>query len=105
MNLIINSLFSAPPSEMSCFRDVTLYGKTFIGDDVLIKCQKGTRSFYWKWLKNHGAHDFVSSLILEHENEHGFYISNKGGNLNIDRITCENLNFIISSINSCKYIK
>ena len=69
MNLIINSLFSEPPSEISCFRDVTLYGKTFIFDDVLIKCAKGTRSFYWKWLKNHGAHDFVSCLILEHEEE------------------------------------
>ena len=105
MNLIINSLFSEPPSEISCFRDITLYGKTFVFDDVLIKCAKGTRSFYWKWLKNHGAHDFVSYLILEHEEESGFYISDRGGNLNVDRITCENLNFIISSINSYKYIK
>lgn len=105
MNLIINSLLAAPPSEIACFRDVTLYGKTFVFDDILVRCEKGTRSFYWKWLKNHGAHDFISYLILENEKESGYYITDKGGNLNIDRITCNNLNFIISSINSCKYIK
>lgn len=105
MNLIINSLFSEPPSEISCFRDVTLYSKTFVFEDILLKCEKGTRSFYWKWLKKHGAHDFISYLVLEEENESGFYISNNGGNLNIDKITCQNLDFIISAINSYRYIK
>jgi hypothetical protein len=105
VNLIINSLLTEPPSEISCFRDVTLYGKSFVFDDVLIRCAKGTRSFYWKWLKNNGAHDFVSSLILYQEKESGFYISNNGGNLNVDKITCNNLNFIISTINLQRYIK
>jgi len=102
MNLIIESSLCEPPSEVACFRDVTLYGKTFIFEDILLKCRYGTRSIYWNWLKMHGAHDFISELIRDHEKEHGFTISNKQGNLNIDRITSFNLNFVISILNSLK---
>ena len=62
MNLIIEAPLCEPPSEVSCFRDVTLYGKTFIFEDILVKCDYGTRSIYWRWLKRHGAHDFISQL-------------------------------------------
>ena len=102
MNLIIDSLLCEPPSEVACFRDVTLYGKTFIFDDILLKCKNGTRSVYWKWLKKHGAHDFISELIRDHEKEYGFVISYKKANLNVDRINSFNLNFIISSLSSLK---
>ena len=50
MNLIIGAHLSEPPSEIYCFRDVTLYAKTYIFEDVLIKCPKGTRSIYWNGL-------------------------------------------------------
>ncbi|MDA1237339.1 MAG: hypothetical protein ACJAT2_003812 [Bacteriovoracaceae bacterium] len=99
MNLIIDSSLCEPPSEISCFRDVTLYGKVFIFDDILLKCETGTRSIYWKWLKAHGAHDFISELIHGHEKEYGFTMGGKKSNLKIDRIDAFNLNFIISSIN------
>jgi hypothetical protein len=102
MNLIIESSLCAPPSEVSCFRDVTLYGKIFIFEDILVQCNEGTRSIYWRWLKKHGAHDFISQLLKETEREHGFRISPQKGNLNIDRITCNNLNFIISSLSAIK---
>ena len=102
MNLIIAAPLCEPPTEISCFRDVTLYAKTFIFDDILINCTKGTRSLYWNWLKNHGAHDFISDLIGEHEKEHGFTISPKGGNLTIDRINAFNLNFVVSCLNTLK---
>ena len=98
MNLIIESSLCAPPSEVSCFRDVTLYGRIFIFEDVLVQCEEGTRSVYWKWLKRHGAHDFISQLLKEDEHEYGFRISPRKGNLNIDRITCHNLSFVISSL-------
>jgi hypothetical protein len=98
MNLIIESSLCAPPSEVSCFRDVTLYGKIFIFEDILVQCEDGTRSIYWRWLKKHGAHDFISQLLKEDEREHGFKISPKKGNVNVDRIVCSNLNFIISSL-------
>ena len=104
MNLIIESSLCEPPSEVTSFRDVTLYGKIFIFDDILLKCRYGTRSIYWKWLKMHGAHDFISELIRDHEKEYGFTISNKRGNLNIDKIDAFNLNFIISTLNSLKVL-
>ena len=99
MNLIIQAELCEPPSEISCFRDVTLYGKTFIFDDVLVECQSGTRSIYWNWLKKHGAHDFISQLIREEERETGFKIATIKGNYIIDRICCENLPKIISTLN------
>jgi hypothetical protein len=102
MKLIIDSTLTEPPSEISCFRDITLYGKTFIFEDVLLRCKDGTRSFYWDWLKRHGAHDFISYLLKESENESGFTISNKKGNVNIDRICVNNLRFIIQCISSVK---
>lgn len=102
MKLIINSALSEPPSEISCFRDVTLYAKSFIFDDVLLRCKRGTRSFYWDWLKAHGAHDFISYLLRDDELEQGFEISQKGGNVNIDRICVNNIDFIIKCISSTK---
>jgi hypothetical protein len=102
MNLIIDSHLCEPPSEVACFRDVTLYGKIFIFEDVLLRCRAGTRSLYWNWLKSHGAHDFISQIISEQEHESGFRIGNPGGNLNIERIDAFNLNFIISSLSVLK---
>ena len=98
MNLIIGASLSEPPSEVTCFRDVTLYAKTFIFEDILLYCPYGTRSFYWKWLKNHGAHDFISELIREHERESGFSINTSYANLNVRKVTASNLNFIISAL-------
>lgn len=102
MKLIIDSVFTEPPSEISCFRDVTLYGKTFIFEDVLLKCRKGTRTFYWNWLKSHGAHDFISYLLTDEEKEYGFIISETEGNVNVDRICVNNLDFIIQCLLSLK---
>jgi hypothetical protein len=71
MQLKIQSCLSEPPSEISCFRDVTLYAKTYIFEDVLLECEPGTRSIYWHWLKSQGAHDFISELILSSQKEPG----------------------------------
>ena len=95
MILIIESCLTEPPSEVSCFRDVTLFAKTYIFEDILVECKEGTRSMYWKWLKSYGAHDYVSQLIKDTEKERGFSVKARGGNLTTDRIVCENLNEII----------
>ena len=100
MNLIIDSSLCAPPSEVSTFRDVTLYSKGFIFEDILLECEKGTRTFYWNWLKSHGAHDFISYIICSHEKEDGFKLAPSKGNLNIENITSFNLSFIISVLQS-----
>jgi hypothetical protein len=99
VQLIIESFLTEPPSEISCFRDITLYAKTYIFDDILLLCPTGTRGAYWNWIKQHGAHDFISQLIIEHEKEPGCTIGvSPGSNIVTDRITCNNLNQIINSL-------
>ena len=102
MKLIIDSNLCEPPSQIYPFRDVTLYAKTYIFDDILLKCKSGTRSAYWSWLKNNGAHDFISYLIKDSEQESGFLIAPKRANLNIDKISYSNLHFIIKVLKSLK---
>lgn len=102
MNLIIEASLCEPPSEITPFRDITLYGKTFIFEDILLKCDHGTRSIYWHWLKRHGAHDFISQLIRNDRREAGFRLYTERGNLNIDRINAFNISQIISIFNNLK---
>ena len=100
MNLIIDCGLTVPPSEIYCFRDVTLYAKTFVFEDILVQCEEGTRSMYWKWLKDNSIHDFVSYMLKPTEKEYGFKIMRVKGNLNVDRIASDNLGFVIASIGS-----
>lgn len=100
MDLIIQAHLSEPPSSLSCFRDVTLYAKTFVFDDILLRCPPGTRSLYWSWLKSKGAHDFISYLIKDSEFASGVLISSQNANLNVSRIDYSNLDFLISFLNS-----
>ena len=97
MKLIIESCLSEPPSEISCFRDITLYAKTFCFEDILLECPPGTRSMYWNWLKRCGAHDFVSYLIKSTEIERGYTIkTTKPANIVIDRISNDNLDYLVT---------
>ena len=102
MNLIIDCSLSEPPSEISCFRDVTLFGKTYCFDDILLSCPKGTRSTYWSWLKSYGAHDYITYLILHHEVESGILMHPQDGDIIVDKITSFNLNKIISVLNKLR---
>tara|TARA_B000000475_G_C15975831_1_gene438896 strand:+ start:951 stop:1265 length:315 start_codon:yes stop_codon:yes gene_type:complete len=104
MKLIIDSSLSEPPSHITCFRDVTLYAKTFIFEDILLECQAGTRTMYWNWLKTNGAHDFISYLIKPEEKEYGFSIKTKPkANIVVDRISYHNLEFIIKQIQALRH--
>jgi len=98
MNLIINYSLSEPPSEINCFRDVTLYSKIMKFESVLLSCKKGTRSLYWNWLKSHGAHDYVSYILKEDEVESGIIMHPKSGDIVVDRINSWNLNFILAKL-------
>ena len=98
MILIIESCLTEPPSEIACFRDVTLFAKIYAFEDILLECKEGTRSMYWKWLKRYGAHDYVSQLIKDTEKEQGFTIKTQRADLITDRITCENLNGIVTRL-------
>ncbi|MBQ45649.1 MAG: hypothetical protein CMK37_08340 [Porticoccaceae bacterium] len=103
MNLIIDSSFSEPPSNISCFRDVTLFAKTFVFEDIILECIPGTRTLYWNWLKSHGAYDFISDLIWLGEQESGYRIKTSApANIVVDRINYHNLDYIISRLQSLK---
>jgi hypothetical protein len=99
MNLIIESALTEPPSSIACFRDVSLYGKTFVFEDVLVVCKKGTRSIFWRWLKQHGAHDFISYLLREDEIEDGFLMHTQKGDVVVDKIDAFNLSFLLRTFN------
>ena len=103
MKLIIESCLSEPPSQISCFRDITLYAKTYIFEDILLECPPGTRAMYWRWLKSYGAHDFISELIKQTDMEYGYTIKTANdANITVDRIDVENLNDIILRLNQLR---
>ena len=104
MQLKIQSCLSEPPSEIACFRDVTLFARTFIFDDVLLECPRGTRKLYWDWLKSRGAHDFISDLIREGEEPACYAIkANAPANIVVDRINYDNLQYIIGRLNCLRH--
>jgi hypothetical protein len=65
--LTIDAPLSSPPSSVSCFRDVTLMAKMHEYEDVLLVAPKGMRTFYWRWLKNHGAYDYLTYIVRPYE--------------------------------------
>lgn len=97
MILRIEAPLSEPPSTPAVFRDTTLYA-SICRFDVLVECAKGTRSLYWKWLKHYGIHDYVEQLILQGEEGGGISIGVNRCTINVDRLTPENLNFVVGRI-------
>jgi hypothetical protein len=95
MNLIIDCSLSEPPSEISCFRDITLFSKVYCFEDVLLSCPKGTRSSYWSWLKKNGAHDYITYLLTYSDNEDGISMHPEYGDIVVKRINSFNLNEVI----------
>lgn len=77
MVVIYDSLLTEPPSSVYCFRDVTLYVDVFLQKDNLLLCQKGTRSMYWRWIKQYGAHDFIKDILTIEEKENGIYVGSR----------------------------
>ena len=97
----IHAPLSAPPSCSTIFRDTTLFAKTFCNLDVVLECEKGTRSYYWNWLKNRGAADFVDDLVREGEVS-GYYIGPKNANVRVNRLNYQNHTFVINALYSLK---
>lgn len=73
-NLIINGDIVNPPSSITCFRELTLIAKEAIHLQVFIECQQ--KDFYFKYLKNFGAMDYIDDILLPGE-EKGMRIDNE----------------------------
>ena len=87
MNLLIDCILTAPPSEIGAFRSVTLYATVFKKYDCLIVANSDEIDYYYKWLKNKGAYDFIKQFVLPQ--------TETGKMLNFKRITYNNLNNVI----------
>ena len=104
MLLILDSELSDPPSSRTCFRDTTLYAATSLSIDILVECHPKLIDFYWEWLKQGGAMDYVSEIIRFGE-ESGFTIRKDfGGNLNLERLNEFTLPLVVRYINTLKDI-
>lgn len=96
--VIIDSKLTAPPSEVCLFRDITLFTQSFLQEKVVLECRREERDFYYNWLKNKAAWDYVEDFI-QPESENGrISIRTKGGNITIDRINYQNINFILQRL-------
>lgn len=101
MNIIIQGDLCEPPSSVSCFRDVTLYGNCFVGANILLESPRGMKDMYYKWLKLHGAYDFIEEIIRRNEDS-GFKVGTSSANLFVDKIVPENLNVVISRLSALR---
>jgi hypothetical protein len=97
MVIIYDCELTEPPSSVYCFRDITLYSEVFLKNDNLIKCPKGTKSMYWKWIKKHGAHDFVKEIICNEEYQQGITVG-KNCSVNFHILNESSLQDLISVI-------
>lgn len=93
MNLLISGELTAPPSEVYAFRSLTLYATIFKKLDCLVEVQLGQTDFYYKWLKDKYAFDFVKEIVYVGETT-GFRLQHS----KIKKITYNNLNDLISVI-------
>lgn len=98
MNLIIDAELTNPPTEISVFRDITLYSKTFLNYDILLECDAGDRDIYYYWLKKRGAFDFIDDFVSIGE-ESGITIRSSNGTITINYLRTEQLNNIIYLLN------
>ena len=96
-NLIIDARFSEPPSECIVFRDVSLYASMFLQLSVLVECKKKDEDLYWYWLKRNGSFDFIEDFV-EPDSETGIVLSYLRGNISVQMLTAETLNFVINQL-------
>ena len=90
MNLIISSELTAPKSEVGAFRTLTLYASVFKHLDCFVESELGEIDFYYHWLKDKGAYDFIKAMVSVNELD-GYKIKYKTNNL----LTFDNLNHFI----------
>lgn len=95
MNLIIDADLTNPPTEISVFRDVTLYSKIFLNYTILLECDGRHRDIYYYWLKSKGAFDYVDDFI-NFGDEYGVTIRSEYGTICVEYLSSSKLNEIIS---------
>ena len=96
--LIVDGHLTFPPTEVSCFRDVTLYAQVFRSLDVLIQIEPQHVDTCYHYLKSCGALDYVRDFVSPGET-HGLRLSNNAPcDILARKIWAGNLNRILGSI-------
>jgi len=97
MNLLISGELTAPPSEVGAFRDLTFYATIFKHLDCLVEVEKGEEDYYYNWLRDKYAFDFVKQIVYTGEECGARLHYNR-----IKKITFNNLNDLITIISVIK---
>lgn len=100
MKLLIDGNLAFPPSEIACFRDITLYGTTFTRfEDILVEIDNEYKDQCWYWLKRNGAFDYIDD-ILEFNVEQGVTISDRRrSNIQVSKVWAGNISLIVGRLN------
>jgi len=97
VKLIIDATLTEPPSEVSVFRDVTLYSNLYLNYEILLECNNDAKDLYWYWLKNRGAFDFVEDFV-EKNQENGITMRRDDANIVVRILRTESLNRVIKQL-------
>ena len=104
MPLIIDATLTEPPSEITCFRDVTLYTSCFIKKRIVVECEDAMKDIYWRWLKRYGAFDYVEDIVPLFS-ESDISIRPRKGNITVPLIDAANLSFILQRLERLRYLR
>lgn len=67
MLLAVDAELSCPPSELTSFRELTMFAYMYEYEDVVAVAPRGMRSLYWAWMKNNGIRDYIKEILLPAE--------------------------------------
>lgn len=96
--LIINGHLMFPPSEVSCFRDITLYAHVFVEIPVLVQVESEHVDSCYHYMKQTGSFDYVQDIVLPNQ-EHGVLLSDIPPlDIRARRIWAGNLNRLITEL-------
>ncbi len=102
MTLIIRDQLVNPPTWFASFRDLTLYCRIFLHDDIVIESENPDP--YYHWIKPRGGMDFINDFVrpgsedgVRLDLEHNFPRS-----IITDRIAPENVHRLIRQIQGCR---
>ncbi len=91
-----------PPTESLAIRGLCLYLNTFSQTtSFLLETEREKADLYYRWIKKIGMHDFIEEIIYPEYNIKGLRLSEtktRSPYFKIDRISWDNLNFIMSKL-------
>lgn len=102
MTLIIRDQLVNPPTWFPSFRDLTLYCRVFLHDDIVIESDEADSDV--PWLRPRGGLDFVEDIVRP-GSEDGVRLDvepNYPKSVITDRIDPENVQRLISQIRMCR---